>query len=153
MNTVMDPEAIISEFSAAKKKSVAVSDLAEKNGCSYEEMRSFLSDHGADISRVPKNPRNSGTATKDASNTSMSVKEIEERYQATIRKNLDEIRELRDQVATLSADADKYKKYCAEMANKENPSHPQAEPSADEVTKLRTAIVNYFLSVYGELVD
>ena len=185
MTPTMGTDAILAEFQAARRKQDAVIQLAQKNGCSYEEMREFLLEHGdADaVKRLPKSAQSRkrrAAESKPKDRTDIAVQEIEQRYQETVRKQLYDIRQLRSENATLSARTANAEETAARMEAEHQKQQitidvqreelrrlsdmleqlrqnlpPQPEcpaPAASEqpeVQRLKNAIVNMALAIYG----
>lgn len=185
MKPTMETDAILAEFSASRRKQDAVIQLAQKNGCSYEEMRGFLLEHGNPdaVKRLPKSAQSRkrrAAEPKPKDRTDIAVQEIEQRYQETVRKQLDDIRQLRSENATLAARTANAEKAAAgmeaehqkqqitidgqreelrrlsdmlEQLRQDFPPQPECPaPAASElpeVQRLKNAIVNMALAIYG----
>lgn len=104
-------------------------------------MREYLLEHGEaeTVKRLPKSPepRKRNAAPPKAPNRSdIAVQEIEQRYQETVRKQLDDIRQLRSENATLAARAADAEKVAADMEVKRKEQQLTIDGQLDELRRL-----------------
>lgn len=141
MTPIMPEDAILAEFQAAKRKQDAVILLAQKNECSYEEMREFLLEHGdaESVKRLPKSAQSRkrrAAEPKPKGRKDSAVQEIEQRYQDTIRKQLDDIRQLRSENATLAARTSNAEKTAAGMEAEHKKQQITIDGQREELRRL-----------------
>lgn len=125
------------------------------------------------VAKDPKSAYRRVSKAADTSNAGLSAAEIEARYQATIKKQLEEIKQLREENATIAAKNSSNDKKVSEkdaalqelrqvIASKNaeiqslraiidqmQREQTRAESTDPEVQRLRAAIVNMFLAAYG----
>ena len=141
MTPIMTDAAILAEFQAARRKQDAVILLAQKNECSYEEMRGFLLEHcdAESVKRLPKSAQSRkrrSAEPKPKDRKESAVQEVEQRYQETVRKQLDDIRQLRSENATLAARAANAEKTAAGMEAEHKKQQITIDGQREELRRL-----------------